>query len=78
VATQAGCRFDGLWLEAPRTTLAERIAARRGDASDATVAVLDQQLQYDIGEIDWRRVATGGETANIVDNLVGPLNLTSG
>ena len=33
-------RFLGLWLEAPLTALAARIATRRGDASDATVTVL--------------------------------------
>ena len=37
----AGARaFAGLWLEVPLTVAAARIAARRGDASDATVAVL--------------------------------------
>lgn len=41
-ARAAGVAFTGLWLHAPLEVLRARIAARRGDASDATVAVLDQ------------------------------------
>jgi predicted kinase len=39
-AAAAGVPFLGLWLEAPLPMLEARIAARRDDASDATVAVL--------------------------------------
>jgi uncharacterized protein len=39
-AAAAGVPFVGLWLEAPLPMLEARIAARRDDASDATVAVL--------------------------------------
>ena len=39
-AQAAGVRFVGLWLHAPLPLLEARIAARRNDASDATVAVL--------------------------------------
>jgi aminoglycoside phosphotransferase family enzyme/predicted kinase len=39
-ARDAGVRFVGLWLHAPLAALEARIAARRNDASDATVAVL--------------------------------------
>lgn len=41
-AATAGVRFTGLWLTAPLDVLRARVAARRGDASDATVAVLDK------------------------------------
>lgn len=56
LARPAGATFIGLWLEAPPDTLRARIAARRKDASDATVRVLDRQLSYDLGTVDWRRV----------------------
>jgi len=46
--------FAGFWLEAPRATLAERVAARTGDASDATPAVL--QRMDDPGPGDWQPV----------------------
>ncbi len=39
-AQAAGVRFAGLWLHAPLPVLEARVAARRGDASDATIAVL--------------------------------------
>lgn len=60
-ARDAGVDFAGLWLEAPREVLEARIQARRGDASDATVAVLHQQLAYDLGPIGWHRVDAAGE-----------------
>ena len=41
---RAGVPFTGIWLEAPAAQLGARIAARRGDASDATVDVLQRQL----------------------------------
>jgi len=39
-AREAGIPFIGLWLEAPLAELEARIAARRRDVSDATIAVL--------------------------------------
>ncbi len=39
-AQAAKVRFVGLWLHAPLPVLESRVAARQGDASDATVAVL--------------------------------------
>jgi aminoglycoside phosphotransferase family enzyme len=40
-AAAAGVPFTGLWLTAPLEVLRARVAARRGDASDATVPVLE-------------------------------------
>jgi predicted kinase len=34
-----------------------RLAARTGDASDADVRVLEQQLTRNPGDIGWKRVA---------------------
>lgn len=53
--------FGGLWLEAPEAVLAERITRRRNDASDATVAVLQDQLRaIDRARIDWPTVDASG------------------
>jgi uncharacterized protein len=60
VARDAGVPFVGLWLEASSDTMAARIAGRRGDASDATTEVLRRQLGYDLGDIAWRRIDSGG------------------
>ena len=48
--------FTGLWLTAPLDVLRARVAARRGDASDATVAVLEQAAARDIGALDWHAI----------------------
>ena len=60
LADRAGVPFHGLWLEAPDTTLAERVRARRGDASDADIAVLTRQLERDIGAVSWARLDASG------------------
>ncbi|MDJ0610075.1 MAG: AAA family ATPase [Kiloniellales bacterium] len=51
--------FHGFWLDAPPKTLRERVAERqraRGDASDATLEVLEKQLAQAPGELAWRRL----------------------
>ncbi|MFI4973496.1 MAG: AAA family ATPase [Caulobacterales bacterium] len=53
VAKGAGVAFHGVWLTAPRPLLEQRLFARAGDASDATVATLRLQLTRDPGQIDW-------------------------
>lgn len=60
VARAAGVPFRGLWLFTPPALAARRIESRRANVSDATVAVLEQQLTYDLGPIAWSQVATGG------------------
>jgi hypothetical protein len=67
VAHRAQVPFVGLWLEAPAEVLMARIAARQGDASDATVAVLRQQQSYDLGRIDWHRIDAGGPADAVID-----------
>lgn len=56
VAREAGVPFTGLWLEAPLALLRDRVAARRGDASDATVAVLEHAASRPLGAIAWARI----------------------
>ncbi len=60
-AEAAGVAFTGLWLEAPPSRLEDRIRHRRNDVSDATVEVLHEQLGWDIGRLDWLRIAAGGD-----------------
>ena len=55
-AKDLGVKFDGIWLEAPVEILRRRIGARKNDASDADRAVLEKQLDYDLGAMDWHRV----------------------
>ena len=49
----AGAPFTGFWLQAPLAVLETRIAARRGDASDADAAVLAAAAARDPGPIAW-------------------------
>jgi aminoglycoside phosphotransferase family enzyme/predicted kinase len=50
IAARAGVAFTGIWLDAPAGTMRGRMARRVGDVSDATPAVLDEQLEYDLGQ----------------------------
>ncbi|WP_419900095.1 bifunctional aminoglycoside phosphotransferase/ATP-binding protein [Roseomonas sp. USHLN139] len=56
----AGIPLQGLWLEAPLAVLRSRVAARRGDASDAGLAVLEAAAARDPGPIAWQRLDTAG------------------
>ena len=55
LARKVGVPFEGLWLDIPKDVAQARVAARKGDASDATPAVVDRQFGYNLGEIRWRR-----------------------
>jgi aminoglycoside phosphotransferase family enzyme/predicted kinase len=59
VAARAGVAFDGIWLEATPDAMADRVRHRTHDASDATEEVLRQQLDRDIGAIEWQVVPAG-------------------
>jgi hypothetical protein len=56
VAKLANARFDGLWLDADERVLMTRIAARSGDASDATKAVLKNQIANIAAPSEWTRI----------------------
>jgi predicted kinase len=75
VARAAGATFDGLWLEAPAAILEQRVAGRVGDASDADVAVLRQQLSYDLGPIDWMRVDAGQDAGTVAAQALRQLQI---
>ncbi len=60
VARRAGVPFDGLWLWTEPELAAQRIEGRRANVSDATVEVLRQQLQIDLGPMTWTKIHTGG------------------
>ena len=64
LADQAGVRFLGVWLEAPPEILAPRILGRTGDASDASLTTLSEQLDRDLGPITWARIDATGPAAD--------------
>jgi aminoglycoside phosphotransferase family enzyme/predicted kinase len=70
VAANLGAPFKGLWLEAESGQLVDRVATRRGDASDATPDVVRRQLARGTGPLGagWTRIDAGGSAA---DTLAG-------
>jgi aminoglycoside phosphotransferase family enzyme/predicted kinase len=56
VASDAGVMFVGFWLDAPETTLIDRVQSRRADVSDADARVISLQRAQDAGVIRWARV----------------------
>ncbi len=70
LARRRGIAFRGLWLEAAAATLKSRVAARRSDASDATVDVVERQLRYDIGRLDWTRIDAGGSPEDTYERVM--------
>jgi predicted kinase len=60
LAKSLNVRFTGLWLAAPPDVLKSRVMERKGDASDADVAVVEKQLGYQPGESRWEKVDASG------------------
>ena len=60
LAERLGIPFLGLWLEAPQERMLARVAARRGDASDADAGVVLQQLKSTVPPTDWHKVDASG------------------
>jgi aminoglycoside phosphotransferase family enzyme/predicted kinase len=56
IAAAAGVPFQGFWLSAPLPVLEERIRARQGDASDATVEVVRRQVANGEAASAWTRL----------------------
>jgi aminoglycoside phosphotransferase family enzyme/predicted kinase len=64
LAADCGVPFEGIFLDAPPSVLEARVAARTGDASDANVEVLhDQMGRLDRGALDWTRVDASADVA---------------
>lgn len=55
LAKKAGVPFEGIWLDVPKDVAQSRVAARKGDASDATPEVVERQFGYDLRDVRWER-----------------------
>lgn len=66
VAHAEGIDCRSLWLHAPAPILEQRIAQRRGDASDATIDVLRRQLRDISVPPGWRQIDVSGTPAQSV------------
>lgn len=73
--------FVGLWLDADPDVLRARVEARPVVDSDATVGVLDKQLQSGTGLIDWHRINAARPAASVAQDaldLVAACKLSEG
>jgi predicted kinase len=70
VARDAGVSFAGIWLDAPVDAMTNRLKARTGDPSDATVEVLLGQINRDLGAVLWRRTDAARDVADIAAEVV--------
>ncbi len=66
VAVRMGVPFTGLWLDAPAAVLLTRVRSRKNDASDADATVLRDQMEYDLGAMDWQVVDAAGEPTDVL------------
>lgn len=66
LAQALGLPFHGIWLDAPYSDLVTRLDQRKGDASDATKAVLDRQCRSETGVIDWTKIDTASGPEQIL------------
>jgi predicted kinase len=74
IASAAGVRFDGFWLDAPEDLLKRRVSTRAADASDATVSVVEKQTGYDLGTIGWHRLSTDRDPKAVTDMAISVLD----
>ncbi|MGY6568699.1 MAG: bifunctional aminoglycoside phosphotransferase/ATP-binding protein [Salinarimonas sp.] len=70
LAQRLGIPFCGIWLEAGEAALRERVASRRGGASDAGLDVLAGQVARDTGTISWHRIAADQPVENICAEIL--------
>ncbi|MBB6303741.1 AAA family ATPase [Rhizobium leucaenae] len=66
------CRhvFSGFWLQADPALLWQRVEARTGGCSDATVDVLAHQLSKGSGPVDWIRLAAARPADKLADEIL--------
>ncbi|MEN2976780.1 AAA family ATPase (plasmid) [Tistrella bauzanensis] len=72
VTAGVGCRFDGIWLQAPEAVLIDRVTARRGDPSDADAAVVRAQIARAAASPvtgDWHQVAADTDRATRIEAI---------
>ena len=63
-AAEVGVAFAGLFLDAPLATRLERVASRRGDASDADADVARRQTAEPLREKGWAALDASGSLAD--------------
>ncbi|QXX76439.1 bifunctional aminoglycoside phosphotransferase/ATP-binding protein [Methylovirgula sp. HY1] len=70
LAARIDVSFTGFWLHAPVETLVARVQARTNDVSDATPSVVREQLDWDLGPLDWQRLDASRPIAELTDAVL--------
>jgi hypothetical protein len=78
LGANTGVRPRAIWLSAPREELIKRVDGRRGDASDADAAVVEQQLGWQTGPIAWDSVDASGAPEDVLAEAVRVLGVGNG
>ena len=78
LASDLGVPFAGLWLTAPEATLLSRVAARTGDASDATPDVVRQQRARHSERVEWITIDAGGSSNRTRQSAIAALKTHDG
>ena len=73
VARDAKAPFHGVWLDAPLDLRIERVAARWGDASDATAEFLRQHPRREKGMMRWSRIDASGPAESVAAEILKSL-----
>jgi uncharacterized protein len=73
IGTKLAVEFNGFWLEANDAAKRQRISNRTADASDATVNVLEKQIERDVGRISWPRIDASGTVGQTLERALGVL-----
>tara|TARA_B100001939_G_scaffold289113_1_gene260172 strand:- start:5854 stop:7395 length:1542 start_codon:yes stop_codon:yes gene_type:complete len=73
-ARQRGVGFSGIWLDVPAEVMRERLKGRTGDASDADVRVLEEQLARSTGSVTWPRIPAQGTPGEILKHVLAALH----
>ncbi|NND91865.1 MAG: AAA family ATPase [Granulosicoccus sp.] len=73
-AREQGVVFMGVWLHAPVDVLRQRVASRVGDASDATISVIDKQLKTDTRTVSWCQVEATGARESVYEQVRDAVN----
>ncbi|MCQ2004127.1 AAA family ATPase [Rhizobium sp. NRK18] len=76
-AAAAGVPCCGVWLDVVPQRLRERVGARSGGSSDATVDVLERQLERGAGDNDWVRIDADRPVDKVVRAIVALANSIS-
>lgn len=73
-ATDAGCAFFGIWLNADTALRVARVGHRGQDASDADAELALRQDALSIGEMKWHQFDAGQELSDLASQICAVLS----